>query len=99
MIVNASVCSASVRWSTNRNEICGPITSNVTVDDGSVHVLANQLHTNLSNLVPDTNYTLAIFAEDKAGKGNTLESIFTTAVPKGMSWYMYTYSYIMITVR
>ena len=87
VIVNACVRSASVRWSTNRNEICGLITYNVTlINGGRMSVLVNQSTMNLNNLVPDTNYILAISAMDKAGKGNTLKSTFKTA---GIHLYMY----------
>jgi len=85
--VDTSVCSVLVRWSTNRNEICGPITFNVTLINES-SILVNQSPKNLSNLVPDTNYTLEVCAMDGAGRGMAFTRIFKTAIPKGMSQFI-----------
>ena len=47
-------------------------------------MLVNQSPTNLSNLVPDTNYTLEVYAMNRAGRGMALKIKFKTAIPKGM---------------
>ena len=81
--VGTSECSVLVMWSTNSDEICGVITYNVTFNNGS-SMFVNQSPTNLNNLVPDTDYTLAIFAMNRAGRGMALTRVFKTAIPKGM---------------
>ena len=85
--ISASICSASVVWSSSRREICGPINYDVQFINNN-HVVRN-LNTSTSeisniSLAPNTSYTIRIAAIDSAGKGTYKEDMFSTRVPTGM---------------
>ena len=88
------MCSILVRWTSSRDNICGPIRYVVQLIKSADSVLRRTSTTDLDipliNLVPDTNYTITITGMDSTGLGMTSRNMFNTAMPKSMSMNMRT---------
>ena len=81
--VNTSMCSASVRWLSSRNDACGFLTYDVQLlnnDNVLRNLMTNATLKQLSNLVPSTNYPIAIKAMYHAAIGMTKKDKFSTAI-------------------